>query len=142
MFTFPSPQGGITSVITSHTILSLCFHSSTLKAAQQAEITRRLKERKFYHLTSCSVWIANACVSRPVLLWVTVANHKRVECHLLVHNLNPLSSPSPPIHSPSSHRHTGTQLLHTDSPYVFLHTHRENHSLSARSSRTHPESDV
>lgn len=104
-----------------HVLLSFPLSLSKLKA-ETAEPRHRP--------ASCSVWMQTH-VLPPVLFWVTVANHKRVECHLLVHNLNPLSSPPPPIHSPSpadTLAHNSYTLTH----HMFVHTRRQNHSLSTR----------
>lgn len=67
------------------------------ESSRQAETHRGLRQQRkgkrevlSSNFLLCSD--ANSCAFRPVLVWVTVANHKRVECHLLVHNLNPLSS--------------------------------------------------
>lgn len=67
---------------------------------------------------------------------VAVANHKRVECHLLVHNLSSLvfnqhqSIPLPlllPLHPPTD---AGSRHPLTDSPYVSTHAQRISHFVS------------
>lgn len=127
-----STQSGVTST-PSHTLLSLSLHSATLRAARQAEITIRLKNKRGKFLTSNFLFFsgANACAeSRPASVWVTVANHKRVECHLLVHNLNPLFSSSPPLsllpqthwHSTPTHWLTICFYTRTEKITVWVHT--------------------
>lgn len=113
-----------------HTPLSLCFHSKTLRAAQQAEIFRRPKTGPSFSIK---------LLRKPAL--VAVANHKRVQCHLLVHNLSSLAflspmpphtfSPSFPLSSLLPPTDTLADATHSLTHHMFPHTHREYRNLWA-----------